>query len=128
VIEYLDLLDLAISVKMPDAANPEGVVSGMLTYKGSTVGGGDGRNSVNLFPGTVEIIVAPGKRLLINNTDGTLNTTWVGVGMDTSGNARELGGLKELSVLITPPILDAKVKWTEDDRVEGIFFESEVVN
>jgi hypothetical protein len=102
-----------------------GTITGVLTRYETSMDGTRMTKSASLFPGTIEI-VAKGKRISITCAEeGSFNGLGLNFGTsDTDGYPNGVGlpanGVQSLRVVITPGLVDAKLKWSEDGREDTI--------
>jgi hypothetical protein len=109
---------VSIQVDPTDESNP--LTGGISLVAGSGAASRFG-NSISLFPGFVEVMVA-GKRLqLVCPNTGDLSTLWFGVGMRTSGEATEVQGVRSLQVVLAAGLgATADLVWADNGLKESL--------
>lgn len=110
---------VSVQVDASDDGNP--VLTGVISLvPGSGVAARFG-NSIPLFPGFVDVLVA-GKRLqLVCANTGDLSTLWFGVGMRTSGEATPVQGVQSLKVLLAAGLgATADLIWADNGLQESL--------
>lgn len=110
---------VSVQVDASDEGNP--VLTGVISLvSGSGVAARFG-NSIPLFPGFVDVLVA-GKRLqLVCANTGDLSTLWFGVGMRTSGEATPVQGVQSLKVLLAAGFgATADLIWADNGLQESL--------
>jgi hypothetical protein len=110
---------VSIQVDASDDGNP--VLAGVISLVAGSGAASRFGNSISLFPGFVEVLVA-GKRLqLVCPNTGDLSTLWFGVGMRTSGEATEVQGVRSLKVLLAAGLgATADLEWADNGLQESI--------
>jgi hypothetical protein len=118
-VEQTDVESLSIDIEAPTPAEPNGVLRATLARYVSTVTGERTLQRTELFPGVLEIIALKRRINLACADPGSLESTWVDLGLKPNGEAYQLGGLQTFRFLLTDGILDAKVTW-EDGQTEDL--------
>jgi hypothetical protein len=110
---------VSIQVDVSDDANP--VLTGVISLVAGSGAASRFGNSIPLFPGFVEVMVA-GKRLqLVCPNTGDLSTLWFGVGMRTSGEATPVQGVTSLQVLLAAGLgATAELLWADNGLQESL--------
>ncbi len=130
MLEYLNLVDLMIDIQAPSGGIEQGKMLAHLTYKAKNATGKIEEVTDDLFPAAIDIVMCGdmdftnGRRLTICNAEkDNLERTWVTVGVDANGVSRQVYDMKGVMVLISPPLLEARITKT-DGSVEHIFNEN----
>jgi hypothetical protein len=78
------------------------------------------QRSTPLFPGTIELI-ARGRRIVVTCREpGSFDGVWLGLGLREDGTSTELTGVRSLTIVVSPNLLDAKLVWAEDGIEEDL--------
>jgi hypothetical protein len=110
---------VSIQVDASDEGNP--VLTGVISLVAGSGAASRFGNSIGLFPGFVEVMVA-GKRLQLVCADtADLSTLWFGIGMRNSGEATEVQGVRSLQVVLAAGLgATADLVWADNGLKESL--------
>ena len=111
---------LTVEIIAPDAGNPSGSVTAILSRYVTGIKGTRDQHGTSLFPGTVELI-ARGRRIVVTcEQDGSFDGLWLGLGLRPDGTSSELTGVQSLRLTLAPGLLDAKLIWSDTNAADDL--------
>ena len=115
-----ELESLSVTITAPGESGSGGGITGIISRYQTGPDGAKTQRSGSLFPGTVELITR-GRRVVVTcQEEGSFDGLWLGLGMRGDGTTTELSGVRELRIVVTPTLLDARLVWAEDGAEEDI--------
>jgi hypothetical protein len=114
------LENVGVEIVAPSDENPQGTLTGVLTYYETDKEGNRKIKSLPLFPGTLELI-ARGRRISIHCAEeGSFEGLYLRFGTKNDGVGLQAEGVTSLRIVITPGLVDARMIWAEDGREDNI--------
>ncbi len=111
---------LSVEIIAPDQNGQNGSVAAVLSRYHTGLTGSRDQQAMNLFPGTVELIVR-GRRIVVTcEQDGSFDGLWLGLGLRADGTSSELTGVQSLRLAAAPGLVDAKLIWSDTGATEDL--------
>lgn len=115
-----DIESLTIEIAAPEAANPQGAVTAILSRYQTGPTGERQTRTVSLFPGTIELIARRRRIVVTCVQPGSFDGLWLGLGLRADGTSSELSGVQSLRLAVAPGLVDARLVWSEDGTTEDL--------